>query len=90
MQAASLFKVTSVPGMVQRVAIDEANPTFCEGSYVDGSRMPRDRSCEDKPAYKTVMAASTYVAVSRRPLSRLILSRRMASGGLDSTFYRGK
>jgi hypothetical protein len=62
-EAASLFRVTSAPGMVQRVAIDEANSTFCEGSYVDGSWMPRDRSCEDKPAYRTVTSASGYVAV---------------------------
>jgi hypothetical protein len=63
-EAASLFKVTSSPGLVQSVAIDEANSTFCEGSYVDGTWMPRNRGCEDKPSYRTVTSASSYVAAN--------------------------
>jgi hypothetical protein len=36
-EAASLFKVTSSPGLVQRVAMDEAKSAFCEGNYADGA-----------------------------------------------------
>jgi len=61
--AADFFRLSASRGSVEQVAIDEANSTFCAGNYIDGEWSQTDPSCQDKVAYKTVTAPSSYITV---------------------------
>jgi hypothetical protein len=67
---AAFFKLTTSRDAVQRVAIDEPNSTFCDGSYMDGSWTHTNSKCEDRITYKTVTAPSSYITVKIDPVSR--------------------
>jgi len=67
--AAEDFKVTTSPGFVSQVVIDEANSAFCAGNYIDGLWTHTDRNCEDKVTFKTVAAPSDYITVRVDPVA---------------------
>jgi hypothetical protein len=74
-EAASLFKLSTSRELVRRVALDEPNSTRCEGTYIDGSWTLRDQACEDKLAYRTVSAPSSFLTV-KVDLAGTSLSKR--------------
>lgn len=68
-EIAPAFKVAANRDSVQRIAIDEANSSFCEARYIDGLRTHTDRNCEDKVTYKAVAVPSGYITVKVDPVS---------------------
>jgi hypothetical protein len=62
-QAASLFQVNIYRGTVEQKVIDKANSHFCEGSYVDGSWVRKDPTCQDQVQYINQTVPSPYLTV---------------------------
>ena len=65
--AAEFFRFSMSRDSIQQVAIDEANSTFCDGSFVDGNWTHTSSGCEDRIAYKSVADASPYLTVKVDP-----------------------
>lgn len=73
------FRVTTSPGFVPRVVIDEANSVFCDGNYIDGLWTHTDRNCEDKVTLKTVATPSDYITVRVDPVARVASSSSVSN-----------
>jgi hypothetical protein len=74
--AAALFKVTTSRMAEELLAIDEANATFCEGNYRDGSWVHTNSQCEDNVNFRKVMVPSDYFTVRVEPApSRTLASK---------------
>jgi hypothetical protein len=67
--AADYFALTTARGLVQQVAIDEANSALCDGYYNEGLWTHTNAGCEDKVTYKTVAVPSEYIAIRVDPVS---------------------
>lgn len=61
--AAEFFQLTTQREFIQRVAIDGANSTICDGNYVDGNWVHTGPNCEDGIAYTRVEIPSPYITV---------------------------
>jgi hypothetical protein len=66
-ELAEYFRVGTSRGTTQRVAIDNANSSFCDGRYVDGAWTHTNPRCEDKVSYRTVSVPSGYLTVKIAP-----------------------
>ena len=67
--AAEFFRLSISRDSIQQVAIDEANSTFCDGSFVDGNWTHTNPRCEDRITYQSVVNASPYFTVKVDPAS---------------------
>jgi hypothetical protein len=74
--AAAYFNVTTSRDAVPLVVIDEANSTWCEGSYVDGAWTHTISKCEDKITYRTVKVPSSYITVKVERAASISASSR--------------
>jgi len=62
--AAGFFQFRWSRDMNERLVIDEARSTFCDGNYIDGSWVHADPKCEDAIRFKAVRTPSEYITVS--------------------------
>jgi hypothetical protein len=60
---AGYFAVNTQREPVQRVVIDSARSSFCQGAYVEGSWIRNDESCHDDIHYRAITAPSDYITV---------------------------
>jgi hypothetical protein len=65
--AAGLFKLSTSRIVEERLVIDEANSTLCEGEYRDGSWVHTQPQCEDRVNFKKVTVPSAYFSVQVDP-----------------------
>ena len=79
---AELFEITTSTDSIQQVVIDEANSTFCDGNYIDGTWIHTNPKCEDRIAYKKVASPSPYIRVRVDPASSRL--ETAAATGLQS------
>jgi hypothetical protein len=66
--AAEFFQVTTTRDSIQQNLVDQANSTFCEGTYVDGNWIHTNPRCEDSITYRKVASASPYITVNVDPV----------------------
>jgi len=79
---AEFFEITTSMDSIQQVVIDEANSTFCDGNYIDGTWIHTNPKCEDRIAYKKVASPSPYITVRVDPASSRL--ETAAATGLQS------
>ena len=63
-QAEALFQVSTSRPMVQEKVIDKERSHFCEGDYVDGNWVQKDRNCRQQVEYTTRTVPSESWAVT--------------------------
>ena len=63
------FTVATSRPAVRAAVIDEANSSFCDGNYIDGNWIQKDRNCKDKVSFNTVTKPSDYITVEVDPIS---------------------
>jgi hypothetical protein len=66
--AAEFFQLTTTRDSIQQDVVDQANSTFCDGTYVDGSWIHTNPRCEDSITYREVVSASPYITVNIDPV----------------------
>lgn len=66
--AAEFFQLTTTGDSIQQDAVDQANSTFCDGTYVDGSWIHTNPRCEDSITYQEVASVSPYIKVNVDPV----------------------
>jgi hypothetical protein len=72
---AAIFNLTTSRDPEQRIVIDEAGSTFCEGTYIDGAWKQANPQCKDQVKSKTVEALPDYVTIRVEPVpSRVAVS----------------
>ncbi len=68
-ELATYFHVATSRLPVRAAVIDQANSSFCEGSYVDGKWVQNDPNCQDNVRFKAVTMPSDYITVKVDPVS---------------------
>jgi hypothetical protein len=67
-ELATYFNVTTSRMPVRAAVIDEASSSFCDGNYMDGNWIQKDRNCKDKVSFKTVTRPPGYITVQVDPV----------------------
>jgi len=67
-QAAALFQVNTFHPTVEQKVVDKQNSRYCEGNYVDGNWVQKDKTCHDQVQYisKSMLSANWTVQVDVR------------------------
>jgi hypothetical protein len=68
-ELATYFNVATSRPPVRTAVIDQANSSFCDGNYVDGSWVQNNPNCRDKVSSKVVTTPSEYITVQVDPVS---------------------
>jgi hypothetical protein len=64
---AGYFEIKTARPLQQRLTIDEAQSSFCSGSFIEGSWTKTDSNCDDKIVYKTADSDSASITVTIDP-----------------------
>jgi hypothetical protein len=66
---ATYFNVAASRTPVRAAVIDEANSSFCDGTYMDGNWVQKNPNYKDKVSFKTVTKPSDDITVRVDPVS---------------------
>jgi hypothetical protein len=76
---AEYFAVVTYREPVRHIAIDDAQSSFCAGTYQDGVWTHSDRACQDVIRYTTATEPSGYITVQVDPAVKFRAHRSMAA-----------